>query len=161
MRELARRSGLTGAAVVRVEAGKRAGLDTYSRLAHTMGMDLEAALVDPRHRQRSVAKEEDPVHAAMGEQEAAHLRSLGYDVSIDEPYQHYQFAGRADVLAWRLEDRALLHLENRTRFPNLGEAAGAYNAKRAYLGGRVDRDAPRTVGWLSQRDARHGRAVVG
>jgi transcriptional regulator with XRE-family HTH domain len=132
-RELARRSGLSSASIVNVEAGRRAGLDTYARIAQSLGMDLEAGLVDPHHRQRSVAKEEDPVHAAMGELEAAHLRSLGCGVSIDEPYQHYQFAGRADVLAWRLEERALLHLENRTRFPNLGEAAGAYNAKRAYL----------------------------
>lgn len=69
----------------------------------------------------------------MGELEAAHLRRLGYTVAIDEPYQHYQFAGRADLLAWDPERRALLHLENRTRFPNIGEAAGSWNAKRAYL----------------------------
>jgi transcriptional regulator with XRE-family HTH domain len=133
LRELARRAGISAAAVVNVEAGRRAGLQTYARVVHALGMDLEAGLVDPRRRQRSGAHEEDPVHAAMGELEAAHLRSLGCDVSIDEPYQHYQFAGRGDVVAWRVAPRALLHLENRTRFPNMGEAAGAYNAKRAYL----------------------------
>jgi hypothetical protein len=69
----------------------------------------------------------------MGELEAAHLHSLGFAVAVDEPYQHYQFAGRADVVAWSTTDRALLHIENRTRFPNLQEAAGSYNAKRAYL----------------------------
>jgi transcriptional regulator with XRE-family HTH domain len=127
------RSGLTASAILNVEAGRAAGLTTYARIAHALGMDLEANLVHPRGRQRSPANEEDPVHAAMGELEAAHLRSLGYGVSIDEPYQHYQFAGRADVIAWRLAERALLHLENRTRFPNVGEAAGAYNAKRVYL----------------------------
>jgi transcriptional regulator with XRE-family HTH domain len=132
-RELGRRSGLTAATVLNVEAGRTAGLATYGRLSHALSMDLEANLVDPRRRRRSVANEEDPVHAAMGELEAARFRSLGYPVSIDEPYQHYQFAGRADVIAWRLDERALLHLENRTRFPNVGEAAGAYNAKRAYL----------------------------
>jgi hypothetical protein len=35
------------------------------------------------------------------------------------------------VLGWDREN--LLHIENRTRFPNLQEAAGAYNAKRQYL----------------------------
>ena len=55
----------------------------------------------------------------------------GVHIAIDEPYQHYQFAGRADVLAWDAEN--LLHIENRTRFPNLQEAAGSYNAKRQYL----------------------------
>jgi len=133
VRELGRRSGVTASAVLNVEAGRIAGLTTYSRLVQALGLDLEAGLVHPRRRQSLQANEEDPVHAAMGELEAAHLRSLGYVVSIDEPYQHYQFAGRADVMAWRLDERALLHLENRTRFPNVGEAAGAYNAKRAYL----------------------------
>src|SRR3972149_745963 len=35
------------------------------------------------------------------------------------PYQHYQCAGRAGLLAWERERRSLLHVENRTRFPNL------------------------------------------
>ena len=69
----------------------------------------------------------------MGELEVERLRSLGFSVSLDEPYQHYQFAGRADVVAWSVERRALLHIENRTRFPDLQNAAGSYNAKRAYL----------------------------
>jgi hypothetical protein len=69
----------------------------------------------------------------MGEYEARHLRGLGYELGIDEPYQHYQFAGRADVIGWSRSERLLLHIENRTRFPNVGEAAGAWNAKRAYL----------------------------
>jgi hypothetical protein len=76
----------------------------------------------------------DPVHSAMGELEAAHLRARGFQMSVDEPYQHYQFAGRADLVAWSVDALALLHIENRTRFPDFQEAAGAYNAKRAYLG---------------------------
>ena len=76
----------------------------------------------------------DLVHAAMGETEADHFRRLGFNVAIDEPYQHYQFAGRADVMRGILDRRVMLHLENRTRFPDLQEVAGSYNAKRAYLG---------------------------
>ena len=70
----------------------------------------------------------------MGEFEAGHLVPYGFIVGIDEPYQHYQFAGRGDVVAWDLAARALLHIENRTRFPDLQETAGTFNAKRAYLG---------------------------
>ncbi len=70
----------------------------------------------------------------MGEVEAAHLRWLGYEVRLDEPYQHYQFAGRADLVAIHREQRTLLHLENRTRFPDVQAFAGAYNGKRAYPG---------------------------
>lgn len=69
----------------------------------------------------------------MGELEAGHFRSHGFSVAIDEPYQHYQFAGRADLVAWDLERRALLHIENRTRFPDIQGALGSYAAKRSYL----------------------------
>jgi hypothetical protein len=69
----------------------------------------------------------------MGELEIAHLRGRGHGVGVDEPYQHYQFAGRADVVAWDLERRALLHIENRTRFPDLQAVAGSFNAKRDHL----------------------------
>jgi hypothetical protein len=84
----------------------------------------------------------------MGELEARALKGPGRTLAIDEPYQHYQFAGRADVLAWDREN--LLHVENRTRFPNLQEAAGSYNAKRQYLaGGIVDRAGIGPRGWRS------------
>ena len=44
-----------------------------------------------------------------------------------------QFAGRADVLALDRTRRALLHIENRTRFDDIQAFVGSYNAKRAYL----------------------------
>ncbi len=69
----------------------------------------------------------------MGEVEARWLAAHGYQLAIDHPYQHYQFAGRADVLAWTRQPLALLHIENRTRFPDLQQAVGSYNAKRQYL----------------------------
>jgi transcriptional regulator with XRE-family HTH domain len=133
LRHLAARAGLSVTVVQGIEAGRRASMESYVRLAHALGLRVEVALTDPRRRPSTVGHT-DPVHAAMGELEAAHLGALGYEVAIDEPFQHYQFAGRADVVAWSSTDRALLHIENRTRFPNLQEAAGSYNAKRAYLG---------------------------
>ena len=39
----------------------------------------------------------------MGEYEARLLRAVKLKVSIDHPYQHYQCAGQADVLAWPTE----------------------------------------------------------
>jgi hypothetical protein len=85
----------------RSRAGRHSSLTTYARIVAVFGLDLEAAIVDRRRKPRPTL-DEDPVHAAMGELEAGHLRALGYVVSIDEPYQHYQFAGRADVITWRL-----------------------------------------------------------
>ncbi len=98
------------------------------------------------------------MHAAMGELEARALQRPGVRISIDEPYQHYQFAGRADVVAW--DDENLLHIENRTRFPNLQEAAGSYNAKRQYLASSIAQRLDLGSAWLAKRHARDGMPLV-
>jgi DNA-binding XRE family transcriptional regulator len=143
---LARRAGVSVATVHHVEAGRPASLETYARIASALGLRLDAAMSDPRH---PAGRSGDPVHAVMGELEATTLRPHGFGVAMDEPYQHYQFAGRADVVAWDVDRRALLHLENRTRFPNFQEAAGAFNAKRAYLG-RALAERLGVPGWRSE-----------
>jgi len=136
--ELAERAGVSRDLVYRIEAGQPASSDAGARVAVALGRRLELGLVDPRRRPGTGRDlERDLVHSAMGEFEARHLRALGLAVGIDEPYQHYQFAGRADLVAWDLDTRALLHIENRTRFPDFQEMAGAYNAKRAYLAASI------------------------
>ena len=134
--DLAARAGVSRAIAYAAEAGEPTSLETIARLSAALGRRLDVDLLDPRRsnepRRRDLTA--DLVHSAMGEFEARHLRRLGFAVGMDEPYQHYQFAGRADVVAWDLDRAALLHIENRTRFPDFQEMAGAYNAKRAYLG---------------------------
>jgi hypothetical protein len=115
-----------------VEHGRPASLETYAAIALALGLEPRLDLIDPRKR-ATAARAEDPVHSAMGELGADRLAGHGFGIAIDEPYQHYQFAGRADLLAWDLASRSLLHVENRTRFPNLQDAIGSYNAKRQYL----------------------------
>lgn len=129
--ELASRARLSVGTVSGVEAGRATSLDTCARLAVALGRELEVGLHAPRRSRPR--PETDLVHAAMGELEARWLQGHGYSASIDHPYQHYQFAGRADVVAWTVDPPALLHIENRTRFPDLQAAAGSYNAKRRYL----------------------------
>ena len=115
--ELAARAGLSAAMVYRIEAGQPGSNETRARLAAALGRHLRIGLLDPRRRAAERADlGVDLVHSAMGELEARHLRQTGASVGLDEPYQHYQFAGRADVVAWDTHRRALLHLENRTRF---------------------------------------------
>src|SRR5437773_336591 len=111
---LAARAGVSTSLVYLVERGEPASSEAAVRLASAMGLRLEFELVDPRRRGQAPARSVDPVHAAMGELEVAHLRGHGYQIGVDEPYQHFQFAGRADVVAWQPQRRALLHLENRT-----------------------------------------------
>jgi transcriptional regulator with XRE-family HTH domain len=131
MTQLAVRARLSVGTVSGVEAGRLGSVETYARLAVALGLGLEMVLADRRRRPGREAT--DIVHAAMGEIEASWLQQHGFPTALAHPYQHYQFAGRADVIAWSEEPRALLHLENRTRFPDLQSAAGSYNAKRQYL----------------------------
>jgi hypothetical protein len=137
IRELAALAGVGASTLYAAESGQVAGLDTYVRLARALRLRLELTLADPRRRGPVPAPDVDPVHAAMGEMEAAHLRNLGFKTQLDEPYQHFQFAGRTDLIAWSTERSALLHVENRTRFPNLQEAFGSFSAKRAYAGREI------------------------
>jgi hypothetical protein len=132
--ELAHWAGVSRTIVYTLERGEATSLEAAARVGSALGLRLELDLVDPRSRQRPVSSAADPVHSAMAEFEARWMRPYGFGLGIDEPYQHYQFAGRADLVAWHVGDRALLHIENRTRFPNLQETAGSFNAKRAYLG---------------------------
>ncbi len=99
LRELSERAGVSVAGAQGIEAGTRGSLEMYARLAHALGLRIEVDLVDARRRGASSGQQVDLVHSALGELEAAHLRELGFGVAIDEPYQHYQFAGRADVVA--------------------------------------------------------------
>ena len=133
MRKLADLAGVALAVVHRVEAGHVATLETYARLATALGLRPDLLLSDPRARAANRQGGEDIVHVAMGELEARLLAAPGRTIAIDEPYQHYQFAGRADVLVVDREERNLFHIENRTQFPNLQDAAGSWNAKRQYL----------------------------
>jgi transcriptional regulator with XRE-family HTH domain len=148
LRDLAARADLAVGSVHAVEHGRPAGLETYSALALGLELELGLDLVDVRKRGRTV-RAEDPVHAAMGEAIAARLSSHGFEIAIDEPFQHYQFAGRADILAWDVQSRALLHVENRTRFPNVQEAFGSYNTKRRYLPDVVAKRIGFRTGFLS------------
>jgi hypothetical protein len=147
MREVANRAGVALAVLHGIESGETASLESYARVATALGPRPTLGLAG-NHARRSSGTGEDLVHAAMGELEARALARPGIHVSIDEPYQHYQFAGRADVIAW--DDENLLHVENRTQFPNLQEAAGSYNAKRQYLAPSIaQRFNIRLRGWRS------------
>lgn len=134
LRELADRAGVSVAHVQELESGAPGSLETYARVTTALDLRPELTATDSRSRQQNAGREQDFVHAAMGELEAARFRSRGFGIGIDEPYQHYHFAGRADLVAWDLGRAAMLHIENRTRFPDVQGALGSYSAKRSYLG---------------------------
>jgi transcriptional regulator with XRE-family HTH domain len=137
LRELARLAAVGLGTVRAAEAGQVCALRTYVRLADALRLRAEFELADPRRREPPARRATDPVHAAIGEGEAVHLRGLGFEVGLDEPFQHFQFAGRADVVAWSAEQAAILHIENRARFPDLQDTLGSFNAKRRFLGAEL------------------------
>jgi len=132
---LATESGVSRSLVYQAERGDHISPEAAIRLASALGFRLEWALIDPRRHEPRHRRDVDLVHAAMGECEVRSL--MGFRTAMDDPYQHYQFAGRADVAAWDSGRRTLLHLENRTRFPDFQDMAGAYNAKRSYYGAEL------------------------
>jgi transcriptional regulator with XRE-family HTH domain len=147
LRHVAEAAGVAISVVHDAENARAASLESLIRIAGVLDIRLELDAIAPRRVE--TARHTDLVHAAMGELEAVRLRGHGFTVGIDEPYQHYQFAGRGDVVAWSLERWALLHIENRTRFPNVQDTAGAFNAKRAYLG-KALADRLGIAGWRSE-----------
>jgi len=140
-RQLADRVGVSRALVYRVERGEPSTLETYARLGAALGLRLDASLEDPRTRARP-PRGEDPVHAAIVEMLASRYATQGRLVTADDPFQHYQFAGRADLAVIDPAGPDLLHHEVKTALPNVGELAGAWNVKRQYLArALVDRHA--------------------
>lgn len=144
--DLAGAAGTSKSEIHRIETGTRVSLEACVRVSVALGLELDLTMAQ---RRPAVARDEDPVHAALGEIEARQLRPFGHVVRLDEPYQHYQFAGRADVIAADLDARALLHIENRTRFPDVQAFAGSWNAKRAYLGDELAKRLAIGGRWLS------------
>jgi transcriptional regulator with XRE-family HTH domain len=129
---LAHEAGVSRTLVYLVERGEPTTMETYARLGVALGLRLEAALDDPRSRVRP-GRAEDPVHAAIVEMLVARYAAQGRHVAADEPFQHFQFAGRADVTAVDPTGPDLLHHEVKTAIVNVGELAGAWNVKRRYL----------------------------
>lgn len=131
LQDLASKAAVAVSTVHGIEAGRVAALETYLRLAAVLGLSPRFTMLPERAARAQ--RDADPVHAAMGEVLAGHFRRLGFEVLLDEPYQHYQFAGRADVVAVDRQARALLHVEDRTRFPDIQAFIGTFNSKKAYL----------------------------
>lgn len=128
IRRLASEACLSPAAVHAAEAGRPASVETYVRLGIALGLQ-PAITLDDRRRRPARIRDEDPVHAAMTEAIADRLQGLGFRIAIDEPYQHFQLAGRADLVAWDPGVPALLHCEQRTRLPNVQDTAGTSGGK--------------------------------
>lgn len=93
--DLAGKASVSRDVLYLLERGQSVSIEAAVRLASALGMRLETELIDPRKRERPLLSI-DTVHSLMGEFEAKHFRGRGFPTGIDEPYQYFQFAGRAD-----------------------------------------------------------------
>jgi transcriptional regulator with XRE-family HTH domain len=145
--QLAARAQVSTSSVHTAEHGRRSSIEMFVRLVTALDMRLGISLDERDAAATSVSEPmstqipdrvprlhgRDIVHAAMGELEASHLQRLRRDVGIDEPWQHFQFAGRADLVSWDVPGRALLRIENKAQFPDLQDALVRFNSERVYL----------------------------
>jgi transcriptional regulator with XRE-family HTH domain len=96
--DLATRAGVSPSMIHGIEAGEPATLEGYARIA--VALEIEPEFTFAARRSTAVVRDADPVHAAMGEVEAQQFGGHAFPVRLDEPYQHDQFAGRADLVAF-------------------------------------------------------------
>jgi transcriptional regulator with XRE-family HTH domain len=89
VREMADAPGPGRGTVSDIETGHVGSLETYARLAESLPLRAEFDLVDPRRRQPLPRRAADPIHAAMGEAQAAQLREVGLEVG-HEPFRHHK-----------------------------------------------------------------------
>jgi transcriptional regulator with XRE-family HTH domain len=99
LRQLAEVAGLAISAVHRLESGLPGSIESYARVAVALALRPELFFVDER-RSGATSRQSDGVHAWMGDAEAGRCQGFNLPVSLDEPYQHYQFAGRGDLVSW-------------------------------------------------------------
>lgn len=131
--QVADAAGLSRSAVTRLEGGKAGGLATYQRIADALELRLSWELTSLA----TTLEAEDAVHAVMAEVQARRFATGTRQVLVDEPYQHFRFAGRGDLVVVDPGVAAIHHSENKTRIVNVGELSGSFNAKCRWLAGDV------------------------
>lgn len=108
---VAEAAALSRSAVARLECGQPGGLLTYLRIADALGLRLTCELT----ALATALEVEDAVHAVMGEIQARRFGTGSREVLIDEPYQHFRFAGRGDLVVVDRQRRAIAHSELQQR----------------------------------------------
>jgi len=147
--ELARRAGVSAAAITRIEAGsaEHVGLRAICAILEAVGVDarlfLEGPLVLTDRSQR------DRVHARLCGHLAGRLAALGWETAIEVEVSEGRMHGFVDVMAFRPADRALICDETKSEIHDAGAiirtlrwyANHAWSAARA-LGWRPARVVP-------------------
>jgi transcriptional regulator with XRE-family HTH domain len=147
-KDVAARAGVSRETVSRLERGLADGLTVGALRAVSRALG-QPSIVSLGWRSPELDRLRDRLHAAMVEQVATSLLTLGWEIAPERSFNYYGVRGSADILAWRRSSDALLVVETKTRLIDLQDTLTALDRKRRVLPGSVARElgwAPRLVG---------------
>jgi len=140
--DVAARAGVSRPTVSRLERGLIDGLTVGALRAISRALGMPS-VVSLGWRSPEIDRLRDRLHAAMVEQVAAALSSLGWELVPEHSFNQYGERGSADILAWHRASSALLIVETKTRLFDLQDTLMAINRKRRLLPGL----AAKEYGW--------------
>ncbi len=146
--DVAQRAGICQQTVSKIEAGRwnRLSVDSLDAVASALQADLALTL---RWRGPKLARLLDRRHARLQDLVAEFLVEAGWEVRVEESYNHFGERGSVDILAWRADVHALLVVEIKTELVDMQDTVRTLDAKARLMPHVVRRDrgwAPRHVG---------------
>ena len=151
--ELGRRCGTSQSSISRLEGGhlSSVSLETFGRLLDSLGIELDIAVRQPTIMARPF--QEDAAHARTLGYVARRLTGSGWLVRTEVEVAEGRARGWIDLLAFRPDDRALLVVEVKAGFRDVGAAQ-----RQLAWYTRLGMDVARSSGWSATAAA--GALVV-
>jgi transcriptional regulator with XRE-family HTH domain len=139
--DLAARAGTSRSLVSRVERDRLDNVPVGALLRLVEALDATIQLRVRCHG-AELDRLMDAKHAALQERVARTLAAQGWDVRVEQSFNHFGDRGRYDVLAFHAPHGALLVAEIKTEFGDLQETIGRLNVKT-----RLAAAVAREIGW--------------
>jgi transcriptional regulator with XRE-family HTH domain len=126
--DVAIRAGVSQQTVSRVERGQfgPVSVDAFKAVAEAIEADLTIGL---RWRGPKLARLLDRRHALLQDRVVRLLSTAGWEVRVEESFNHFGERGSVDILAWRADRRALLLVEIKTELVDLQETVRTIDMK--------------------------------
>jgi transcriptional regulator with XRE-family HTH domain len=126
--DIAVRAGISQQTVSRVERGRfgPVSTDVLEAIAEAIEADLTLGL---KWRGPKLARLLDRRHARLQDRVVRLLSDPGWEVRVEESFNHFGDRGSVDILAWRADRRALLIVEIKTELVDLQETVRTLDMK--------------------------------
>ncbi len=126
--DVAARARVSQQTVSRIERGCLGpiSIDALQSVAGALEADLRLAL---RWRGAGLARLIDRRHAQLQDLVVALLVGAGWEVAVEETFNHYGECGSVDILAWRADVRALLIIEIKSELADVQDTVATLDRK--------------------------------